>query len=464
MARVHLDVVPAEEMRSSLRADGSRNWVQPADVRGRFARARRAVFLALIALWAALPWARVEGRPALRLDVAHRQFFLFGATFNAQDTWLLFFLLTGVGFALVFMTALLGRVWCGWACPQTVFLEGLFRPLERLIEGPREARVRRDGGPWTAEKVARKALKHGVFLALAAFVAHVFVGFFVSVPELLRMARARPAAHPEVFAWAAGLTALFYGNFARFREQLCIGLCPYGRLQSLLIDQDSLVVGYDARRGEPRGKATDAAAGACVDCKRCIAVCPTGIDIRNGLQLDCIACAACIDACDEVMDRLHRPRGLVRYDSLSGLAGEGRRVLRPRVLLYLVLGLAGALAGAIAVHRRIDFEANLLRVPGLPFLLDGEGVQNAFTIHLVNKQPQAVTFHVEPEPVPGLAWALPMGEPRVEGLSGVHLPITVRAPRGEVHGNAPLRIQVRREGGDRGVVLEGTFIAPGGAP
>jgi len=460
MSRIHLPVLPTEEpqMQSSLRADGSRNWVQPADVQGRFARARKSVFLVLVAIWAIIPWIRIGGRPALMLDVEHRQFFLFGATFNAQDLWLLFFLLTGIGFALVFLTSLLGRVWCGWACPQTVFLEGLFRPVERLIEGPREARIRRDKGPWNFDKIARKTLKQVCFILLAAFVAHVFVGYFVSVPRLFAMMKERPSAHPEAFAWAAALTTVFYGNFARFREQLCIGLCPYGRLQSILIDPNSLVVGYDKKRGEPRGKATDPDAGACVDCKRCIAVCPTGIDIRNGLQLDCIACTACIDACDEVMVRLHRPKGLVRYDSLNGLAGQPTRMWRPRVWLYLVLGLVGLIVATVATHSRTAFEANLLRVPGMPFLLDGDDVRNAFTIHLINKQPETAKFLVEPLPAPGVEWVVPMNEPELKGLEGLSVPVTITAKRSEIRGNFPIRIRVKGPTEER--IIEGTFVGP----
>lgn len=455
-----MPVLPPDEgeMQSSLRADGSRNWVQPADVRGRFSRARKLVFLALIAIWAVIPWIRIDGRPALMLDVERRQFFLFGATFNAQDLWLLFFLLTGVGFALVLLASTLGRAWCGWACPQTVFLEGLYRPVERFLEGPREVRIRRDKGPWNADKIVRKVLKQIVFVLLSAFVAHVFVGYFVSVPRLLAMMKERPSAHPEAFAWAIALTAVFYGNFARFREQLCIGICPYGRLQSILIDPNSLVVGYDNKRGEPRGKATDPNAADCVDCKRCIAVCPTGIDIRNGLQLDCIACTACIDACDEVMDKLDRPRGLIRYDSQNGLAGEKTRIMRPRVWLYLALGLVGLIVATVATRTRTSFEANLLRVPGMPFLLDGDDVRNAFTIHLVNKRPDAATFLVEPEPAPGITWVVPMNEPEVAGLAGLSVPITATAKRAEMKGNVPIRIRIKGPFEER--IVEGTFVGP----
>ena len=197
---------------------------------------------------------QIGGHPAVFLDVDAREFFLFGATFNAQDTWLLFFLLTGVGFGLVYATALAGRVWCGWACPQTVFLEGVYRRIERLVEGPRERRLRRNAGPWNVEKVARKVAAHALYVVASLLVAHVFLSYFASLPRTFAMVRQSPAAHPEAFAWVVAMTALFYLNFAWFREQLCVVICPYGRLQSALLDEHSLVVGYDARRGEPRGK------------------------------------------------------------------------------------------------------------------------------------------------------------------------------------------------------------------
>lgn len=303
MANVRLPIVQQEDMSSAaLPADGRRAAIQPADVRGRFQRARTGVFAVLVCVWAALPWIRIGGHPALFIDVDARALYLFGATFNAQDTWLLFFLLTGVGFGLVYATALAGRVWCGWACPQTVFLEGVYRRIERWVEGPRERRLRRNAGPWTPEKLARKGATHALFVVVSVVVAHIFLSYFASLPKTVQMVRHAPAAHPEAFAWVLAMTAVFYLNFAWFREQLCVVLCPYGRLQSSLLDEHSLVVGYDANRGEPRGKKGTAGAGDCVDCKRCVAVCPTGIDIRNGVQMECLACTQCIDACDEIMD------------------------------------------------------------------------------------------------------------------------------------------------------------------
>ncbi len=284
----------------SILSDGRRKKIVPADVRGRFDRARKIVFAALIALWIALPWVKINGAPAVFLDMDARRFFLFGMTFNAQDTWLLFFLLSGVGFGLVYLTALAGRAWCGWACPQTVFLEGVYRRIERLIEGPREKHLRRDSGPLTPGRVVRKIAKHAAFLVASVLIAHIVLAYFVSLPRELAMVRQSPGAHLEAFVWATAIAALLYGNFSWFREQLCVVLCPYGRLQSVLLDEDSLVVGYDATRGEPRGK-KGKAEGDCVDCNRCVVVCPTGIDIRNGLQMDCVACTACIDACDDIM-------------------------------------------------------------------------------------------------------------------------------------------------------------------
>ena len=329
--RVHLPLAPVETRASSIAADGKRRFVYTADVRGRFHKARIVVFAALIGAWIAAPLVKIGGRPMVLLDVERRQFFLFGATFNSQDAWLAFFAITAFGFALAVTTSLWGRVFCGFACPQTVFLDGVFRPIERLVEGAREKRMRRDKGPWTGDKLVRKLVKHALYLGASFLIAHVVLSFFVPLPETIRMIAGRPSEHPEAFAWAASVTLVTYVNFAWFREQFCVVMCPYGRLQSVLVDQDSLVIGYDETRGEPRGKLKAEGRGDCVDCKRCVVVCPTGIDIRNGLQLDCIGCTACIDACDEVMEKIGRPKGLVRYDTQTSFAGKGRKLRRTRL-------------------------------------------------------------------------------------------------------------------------------------
>lgn len=432
----------------SLGRDGRHKRPYPADVTGRFVRARRVVYAALIALWAALPWIPIAGHPAVFLDVEKRQFFLFGMTFNAQDVWLLFFALSGVGFGLVYATAVLGRVWCGWACPQTVFLEALFRPIERLINGPRNVALRRARSGMTFDRVWRVVATHGAYVLAALLVAHVFLAYFVSIPRVFAMVRTKPGAHPEAFGWMLAVTAVMYGNFAFFREQLCVVVCPYGRLQSVLIDDDSLVVGYDTKRGEPRGKAvaTSEARGDCVDCNRCVVVCPTGIDIREGLQLDCIACTACIDACDEVMDKLERPRGLIRYDSqrgLRGTPGDTRRILRPRLYAYTALLVIGAVVATFAFRGREPFEANIVRLAGTPYTRENGVIRNAFELHVVNKSSRPAHFEVVPPAGTGLAFVIPIADLELEPLASRRVPVFVTMPEPDFTGDRPFTVRVR---------------------
>lgn len=432
--------LPLVERKSSLRRDGTRNIVHPADVHGRFTRARHVVFAILGIILVFVPWIRIAGRPALFLDVPERRFFLFGAAYNAQDFWLAFFLASGLLFALLFVTAVLGRVWCGWACPQTVFLEGVFRPIERLIEGPRNERMRRNAGPRDAGFWTRKIVKHALFVLAALFIAHAFLAYFVSIPSLLTMVRQSPSEHPTAFAWVSVVSVALYGNFAWFREQLCLIVCPYGRLQSILTDDDSLVVGYDVNRGEPRGKGKDRAGhGACVDCDRCVVVCPTGIDIRNGLQLDCIGCTQCIDACDEVMDRVKQPRGLIRYDSLRSLRGEGHRWLRPRVFAYVAMGAIGATVAFFAMRSRSPFEANLVRMRGMPYVVEGETVRNTFELHVINKEDHAITLRLRADAPEGIEVSLP-NELTLAALENHPMTVVAIGPRSAFTEDALLTI------------------------
>jgi cytochrome c oxidase accessory protein FixG len=457
----------AKLVKSSLRGDGTREPIFPADVHGRFHLRRRIAFALLIAVWLLLPLIRVRGNPAVFLDMQARKFYLFGATFNAQDIWLLFFVLTGIGFGLLYLTATAGRVWCGWACPQTVFLEGVFRPIERLIGGTRDERMRRLKGGWTWDRIWRSALIHGLYLIAAFAVAHMFLAYFVSFSQLTQIVRRSPAEHPEAFTWAMVLTGVFYFNFGWFREQLCLIICPYGRLQSALIDADSLVIGYDELRGEPRGKVNQEGAGDCIDCKRCVVVCPTSIDIRNGLQIDCIACTQCIDACDEIMDKIGRPRGLIRYDSLNGLAGKTRRFFRPRIFLYTALGCVGLVAATIAFRSRESFEANLLRLRGAPYTVEGDTIRNAFNVHLVNKRDEHVVYRVEPREQPPLQFVLPIREVSLAPLSDTNIPVFVLGPRASLNRDVEFEIRIAPKtssastttgAGER--MIRGKFLAP----
>jgi cytochrome c oxidase accessory protein FixG len=443
--------LPVLDTRGALRGDGTRRVIHPADVHGRFATARRALFYTLVAVLFSLPWLRIRGNPAVLLDIPARRFFLFGGTFNAQDGAMLFFVLIAVAWSLVTVTTLAGRAWCGWTCPQTVLLEGLFRPIERLVLGSAHQRIAQDAGPLTPSLVAKKALVHALWLGASLGLAHAVVSFFVAPPELLGLIARGPGAAPTTFLWAAAFTAVIYLNFAWFREQTCLIVCPYGRLQSALVDKDSLTVGYDVRRGEPRAKTAEREhraepAGDCVDCQRCVLVCPTAIDIRNGPQYDCIGCTACIDACDEVMDKLGRPRGLIRYDSLRGLAGEPRRILRPRLAFYLGLGAVLLLVGARAFRARSDFAANVLRASGPPYTLEGETVRNTFDLHLVNKRNDTSVYVLEPVARARTEFTIPIRRISLGPFADRLAPVLIVSRRDEPAAAFIANVRVRREG------------------
>lgn len=427
----------------SVNPDGSRNPIHPADVRGRFQRRKHALWYGFLVLYLAVPWLEIGGHPVLLIDFATRHFWLLGSSFDAQDFWLAFFFVTGLGFALFVLAAVFGRVWCGFACPQTVFLEGVFRRIERWIEGPAAARARLDKAPWTTGKVVRRGTKLVVFLAIAAVIAHAFLGYFMPVQELVAAVTATPGAHPTAFLFMVVATLALFVNFTWFREQTCIVVCPYGRLQGALYDPDTVIVGYDTKRGEPRGAAGTAGAGDCVDCYRCVSVCPTGIDIRNGAQLECVGCANCIDACDDVMAKLARPSGLIRYDSQRGFDLGERRFWRGRVALYAVLLVAGVAAFAFSVTRRHPFEASLERAPGRGYFVEGERVHNVFTLHVVNKLPEKRVFHVDVVGPREAEVVVAMRELTIGSFAEARVPVHVFVPNTQWHVGLRCELKVR---------------------
>ena len=464
---------------TTINPDGSHFFLHPADVKGRWTLARRVFGLALIALYVALPWIPINGSPALFFDVEMRRFHVFGLTLVPQDLWVMFFGVTGLGFTLFFVTALLGRLWCGWACPYTVFLDHVFRRIERWIEGDSVARKKLAAAPWTAGKVVRRVAKHSLYVLCASLIAHVFLSYFVSIERLYGHMQEGPLAHATAFGIVVFLTLVLWFCFGWFREQFCIIMCPYGRLQSALTDDDTVVIGYDEKRGEPRGKkktglpseafptsialATEVAKGGdCIDCRRCANVCPTGIDIRNGLQLECIGCAACIDACDDIMTKIERPKGLVRYDSLNGLTGKKRRILRPRVIAYTLLGLLGLTAFAVAGWKRAKpFTADFSRMRGQPFYADGSAVRNHYQVRFYNKRNQPARFSIRLENAPEgftLSGADTMVE--VPPLGDVTRPAIVVVPTGVYRGTTNLQIEVRSEPGDVTIRHEMRFLGP----
>jgi cytochrome c oxidase accessory protein FixG len=382
-----------ERVLSTLHADGTRRWMDPRPVHGRLYWRRLVVAWSLMAVFSLLPWLRLHGKPPILLDVMTRQFTFFGTTFRPTETLLVAALLAIVFLGVFLATAVLGRVWCGWACPQTVYLEFLYRPIERWIGGGRGRQV----PGW------RRVLVYAVFLVVSAHLANTFLAYFVGTDRLVQWTIANPSAHPTAFAVFAVVTGLMLFDFAFFREQLCTLVCPYGRFQSVLLDRDSLIVAYDPRRGEPRGglsqrKVRSGAgepSGQCIDCSWCVQVCPTGIDIRNGLQMECIHCTQCIDACDAVMDRTHQPRGLIRYASQRRIAGEGRAGFRWRVAIYATLlsGLVVTLAMLLANRRPTLVEQ--VRLPGTNFHEPQSGrIQTPLRLLLENRTDALRTYRV----------------------------------------------------------------------
>lgn len=457
---------PSIDSVTSINEDGSRYFIHPADVTGFWTRWRRVVAVVLIAIYALLPVVKINGAPAVFLDVVHRKFHLFGITLLFQDLWLLFFLITGVGFVLFLVTAILGRIWCGWACPQTIFLDHLVRRIERWIDGDAPARRRLEDAPWTPGKILRRTLKHGLFFALAALIAHLFVSYFVSLPVLYGMMNHSPLEHWGLFLFVFGMTGALYFDFAWFREQFCIVLCPYGRLQSALIDDDSIVIGYDEQRGEPRGK-VNTVSGDCIDCRRCVQVCPTGIDIRQGLQMECIGCEACLDACDDVMKRLDRKPGLIRHDSLNAFAGRASRFLRPRLYLYLFFAVLGASVFFVATQQVRPVVVSVLRMQGAPFIRNSETVRNNFLLRLANKRNAPHTYHIElVSDQPGLIAAGIATHP-IELLGGQEIqePLILSLPDAEFRGPFDVTVRILGESGavegERRVPFLGPFRTGG---
>lgn len=384
--------IAKERVLPTLNADGTRRRIRPKLYAGELYRRRRAVACVLMVVFVALPLVHVGGRPLVLLDVTGRQFMLFGSTFLATDGVLLMLLLLAVFVGILLLTALVGRAFCGWGCPQTVYMEFLFRPIERWLEGDRNAQLRLDerGGG------ARRALKNAIFVVLAVLLANVFLAYFVGARTLATWMTSSPLAHPVGFVVMGVTSALVFFDFAYFREQMCTVACPYARLQSALVDRDSLVIGYEASRGEPRHKGKPRAQdGDCVDCNACVVTCPTGIDIREGLQLECIACGQCVDACNTIMPKVKKAPDLIRYASQSTLSGGPRRIVRPRVVAYAIL-VAGLMAILVVMGgRRPGLDVTVLRGVGAPFVLSGNDVQSQLRVKLEDHSGHAGPSQVE---------------------------------------------------------------------
>ncbi len=374
--------------------------VYPRDVTGTFARLRKVAVFVLLGLYYFVPWINWAGRQAVLFDLPSRKFYILGLTFWPQDFIFLTLMLIIAGLSLFFVTAVAGRLWCGFACPQTVWTE-VFVWIERFVEGDRSKRMKLDAGPWDANKILRKSFKQFLWITFALWTGFTFVGFFTPIREL-----GQSLIHFQLGGWEAFWFLFYsfatYGNAGILREQVCKYMCPYARFQGAMFDKDTLVIAYDEKRGEPRGgrrkseNPAEKGLGDCIDCTLCVQVCPTGIDIREGLQIECIACAACIDVCDQVMEKMDYKKGLISYTTENRLQNKESRVFRPRILVYATLLLA-LIAGVVySVNNRVLLRADLLRDRNALYReLPGELIENVYTLKLINMDFVTHRYNIE---------------------------------------------------------------------
>lgn len=377
---------------------GNRVYLYPEEVKGVWKERRKYFYWFLIIIYLILPWFTINGKPAVQIDIFHREFTFMGWTLHGVEPILFFFLVASGLFFVAFITSLLGRVWCGWACPQTVFIQTIFWKIEELVEGKPKARRDLEQAPWSFNKLLKRIIKWGLFFLVSSHIAHTFIGYIVGPKNLLFITLNSPFEHWGLFLATSVLTAIFLLDFGWFREQFCIIACPYGRIQSVFLDENSLVVAYDKKRGEPHfGSVEKGKEGDCINCFHCVKVCPTGIDIRRGTQLECIHCTQCIDACDSIMEKMHKPKGLIRYASENELNGKKHKVITPRSIIYAVIGTVFISAFAFFLNKSTSINMVFIRSK-VPFTVSKDGnILNNFQLKLSHQgesQP-SVNFRVK---------------------------------------------------------------------
>lgn len=438
----------------TLNTDGTRRWVRPKLFTGVHQSRRKWVAFALMAVFAGLPLVHIGGKPAMLLDVVHREFSFFGATFHATDGVLLMLLMLTIFLGVFWLTSLLGRVWCGYGCPQTVYLEFLFRPIERWLEGSRgqQMKLDREGAN------GRRVLKYAIYAVLALILGNLFLSYFVGVKQLSAWLSRSPFEHPTPFLVMLVTAALVFFDFTYFREQMCTIICPYARLQSVMLDRRSLVVAYDEKRGEPRRLAKEKrdreGAGDCIDCKACVIACPTGIDIREGLQLECVACAQCVDACDGVMERLNKPLGLIRYASQASMAGESNPSVRWRTLLYPAM-MSVLIVGLVLLGRSsAESQVTLLRGIGAPYVIESSGsVRNQVRVKIHNRNETSGSFTIALLGADGSELVAPENPLEVAADEQVTTTVFVESPKDTFHsGQRAVQFEITTEDGFRKAV------------
>ena len=452
-----MNASPAKDTAQPASYYEARRKIYPRETDGRFQRLRYIAIWILLGLYYLLPWIPWDGRQSVLFDLPARKFYVFGLVFWPQDFFYLTWLLIILGLSLFFFTALAGRLWCGYACPQTEWTE-VFIWIERKFEGDRNRRIKLDKAPWSPEKVLRKGGKHLAWVLFALWTGFTFVGFFTPIHELWGKVTQFSTGPWETF-WVLFYSFATWGNAGFMREQVCKYMCPYARFQSAMFDRDTLIIAYDTGRGEPRGaRARNAdyrgkGLGDCIDCKACVQVCPTGIDIREGLQYECIACAACIDACDAVMDKMDYPRGLVRYTSQHAMEGATAHVVRPRMIVYGVLLAALVVGFFVSISLRTPVGLDVMRDRNALYrtLPDGS-IENVYLLRILNKDTRSHVYVLGASGLPGIS--LEAGETAGTGDRGRHevgpgevysLPVRVRVPRGEATGSHEILFEVAAE-------------------
>lgn len=405
---------------STMDEEGKRLWVYPKKPKGRFTNYRSIVSYTLLLVLVGGPFLKIGGQPFLLLDVIERRFIIFGQVFWPQDFFLFVIgMITSVVFIILF-TVVFGRIFCGWICPQTIFMEGVFRKVEYWIEGDYMAQRKLDKMSWNREKILKKTSKQLIFVGISGVIMHTFMAYLVGIEKMWEIIDEGPSENTAGFIAMIVLTGLFYGVFSRLREQVCTTICPYGRLQGVLLDRQSIVVAYDHERGEKRNKFRKdedreaVGKGDCIDCKQCVYVCPTGIDIRNGTQLECVNCTACIDACDSIMDRIGKPKGLVRYASEQNISDKLAFQFTGRMKAYtaVLTVLVGVLVSLLII--RSDFETTILRTPGMMFQEREDGmITNLYQFKMVNKTTEGMNVR--------LTLLEPPGAVEMVGIDGIEL-------------------------------------------
>lgn len=397
-------VVEAETFRDSvgtMDTTGKRKWVYPRKPKGKYTNYRLLVSIILLIIYFSIPFLKINGNPVLLINIIERQFYILGQPFYPQDFFILALgAITSLVFIILFTVAF-GRIFCGWICPQTIFLEMIFRKIEYAIEGDRNKQIRLDNQAWDSEKIWKRSLKWFSFMLISLIITHIMFMYIVGYEEVFNIMQQGPFEKPTNFLVMVLFTAAFYFVFAWFREQVCTMVCPYGRLQGVLIDKETINVFYDYKRGENRSKwkkgedRSAAGKGDCIDCKQCVVVCPTGIDIRDGLQMECVNCTACIDACDEVMVKVGLPTGLIRYASEREIEEQAKFKFTTRMKAYtVVLAILTGFLGFL-LYNRGDMEAKFLKQPGSSFFIRDGKITNTYNYTFLNKSNETKTVIIK---------------------------------------------------------------------